>query len=261
MEIEFRKYQGAGNDFIMLDNFSGKYDDLTLSDIQKLCDRRFGIGADGLIKINNNPDWDFQMDYYNSDGSQSFCGNGARCAVRFVANHLLKKDVFDFLAIDGVHEASVMKENISLEMKDVDLIKTMDSKTYELNTGSPHYILFTDNVESFDIYTFGKEIRYSPSYRQNGINVNAVEERATNSLFIRTYERGVENETLACGTGITAAALAYAQKNKLEGDIKVAIKAMGGDLSVHFHRMENNSFKYIKLIGPANFVYSGYMTI
>ncbi len=261
MEIEFYKYQGAGNDFIFLDNFSGRYDALTLSQIQFLCDRRFGIGADGLIKIDRSEDWDFNMDYYNSDGSQSFCGNGARCAARFVENNLLRKDAFTFTAIDGIHQANVMTDKISLEMKDVLQLKSIDENTFELNTGSPHYIHFTKNVKDYDIYSFGKEIRYSESYREEGINVNIVEELSQNSLFIRTYERGVENETLACGTGITAAALAYGRKNELKGDVKIAVKAMGGDLAVQYHVTEEGAFKYIRLIGPATFVYSGKINV
>ncbi len=256
MHFEIYKYQGAGNDFIFLDNFSGKYDDLTLSQIQFLCDRRFGIGADGLIKIDRHADWDFHLDYYNSDGSKSFCGNGARCAVRFVNDHLLKKDVYLFLAYDGVHQGQLIGENVAIEMKDLDQIEKIDDNTFILNTGSPHFIHFVDQVRDFDLLAFAKKIRYSDRFAEEGINVNIVEVLNKKGLFIRTYERGVEDETLACGTGITAAAIAYAYTENLESDQKIEVKALGGALSVSFHVADNGIFKAIHLIGPAEFVFT-----
>ncbi len=257
MQLEIFKYQGAGNDFIFLDNFSGKYDDLTLSQIQFLCDRRFGVGADGLIKIDRSEEWDFHLDYFNSDGSKSFCGNGARCAVRFVHDQILKKDVYTFMAFDGVHQGQLLEQNVAIDMKDVNKVEHIGDVSFVLNTGSPHYIHFVDSLTKHNIVEFGKKIRYSDRYTAEGINVNLVEITAENSLKIRTYERGVEDETLACGTGITAAAIAYAVLQKKEADVKVSIKAKGGDLRVSFYVAEEGSFKAIKLIGPAEFVFKG----
>ncbi len=257
MNINFFKYQGAGNDFVFLDNFSGQYDNISLTQIQEICNRKFGIGADGLIKIDLGDDLDFHMDYYNSDGSKSFCGNGARCAVRFVNEHLLKKDQYEFSAIDGVHEATLLGNLVSLQMHDVKHFEVVDEDTYVINAGSPHFIHFMNNIADFDIFNFGRKIRYSEKYKEAGINVNVVEVRDANQLSIRTYERGVEDETLACGTGITAAAIAYAHKINKEGDAKVALKAMGGELSVHLHKTEDNRFIELHLIGPAEFVFEG----
>ncbi len=257
MEFDFYKYQGAGNDFVFLDNFSGKYDDLTLTQIERLCDRRFGIGGDGLIKIDKSADWDFNMDYYNSDGSKSFCGNGARCSVRFVNDHLLKKDSYTFNAIDGIHKGQLLGTNISIDMHNIDEIEKIDENTFVLNTGSPHYIKFLDKVEQLDIAAFGQKIRFNDRFEMEGINVNAVQILGDNELFIRTYERGVEDETLACGTGISAAAIAFAEKQNREGDAKIQVKAMGGKLAVTFHGQGYGSYKSIKLIGPAEFVYKG----
>ncbi len=257
MKINFYKYQGAGNDFVFLNNMKGEYDALTISQIQQLCNRRFGIGADGLIKIDKSDDWDFSVDYYNSDGSKSFCGNGARCAVRFVNQEILKKDKYKFMAIDGVHEGQLIGAMVSVQMNDLDEIEVVDDNTFILNTGSPHFIHFVKDVSNFDIYTFGQKIRFSEQYAEFGINVNAVQITGTNQLAIRTYERGVENETLACGTGITAASIAYAMKENRKGDLKVNVKAQGGDLSVSLHRTEENGFIHVNLIGPAEFVYKG----
>ena len=257
MVFQFYKYQGAGNDFVFLDNFSGEYDDLTLAQVKVLCDRRFGIGADGLIKIDKSDDWDFNMDYYNSDGSKSFCGNGARCAVRFVNDVLLKKDTYKFEAIDGVHEGQLVGEDISIEMHNIENVESINENIFVLNTGSPHYISFKDNVEQLDMTALGKEVRYNDRFKIEGINVNAVQIVSENGLFIRTYERGVEDETLACGTGITAAAIAFAEKNKKQGDVKIDVRAMGGQLSVSFHAFDHGRDKSIKLIGPAKCVFKG----
>lgn len=257
MEIDFYKYQGAGNDFVFLDNISGKHDNISLKIIQHLCDRRFGIGADGLIIINKSDEWDFEVDYYNSDGSKSFCGNGARCAVRFVNENWLKKDVYKFMAIDGLHEAQLVGDVVSLEMKDVDDVERIDENTYVLYTGSPHFIRFTKEINEQNMFAFGQKIRYSERFVERGINVNLVEELSENHLRIRTYERGVENETLACGTGITAAAIAYALKMNKKGDTKITLEAKGGMLSVQLYRTDENVFKAVHLIGPADFVFKG----
>jgi diaminopimelate epimerase len=257
MQIDFFKYQGAGNDFIVLDNFSGRYDKLTVFQFAKLCDRRYGIGGDGLIKINSDKNVDFGIDYYNADGTQSFCGNGARCSVRFVNEFIFKRDSYIFNAIDGIHDAQLEGGDISLEMKDVEHIESGEDDTYILQTGSPHFIKFEKNIKTADMIAFGKSIRYNDAYKENGINVNLVEQISENILNIRTYERGVEDETLSCGTGITAAAIAYAVKNDIFGDSHIFIEAKGGDLEVKFFTEDAKSFNKIRLIGPAEYVFKG----
>lgn len=259
MELYFSKYQGAGNDFIMLDNRDGKYDSLTIEQIQKLCDRKFGIGADGLIKINTHPYLDFEADYYNSDGSQSFCGNGGRCAVSFFKDLGSNIKSISFLGYDGEHKALLQGTEIHLEMSDVNKVKSIEND-FEIYTGSPHYIHFSQNIHTFDIFSFGREIRYNDTYGKEGINVNVVEELHDNHLLVRTYERGVENETLACGTGVTACALAYAHtKNKL-GENTIHVTVQGGELAVRFH-YDGLNFTNVWLIGPGTFVFEGKINV
>ena len=201
--MKFYKYQGTGNDFVMLDNRSGKWDNLSIESIQKLCDRRFGIGADGLIKINNAEDVDFEVDYYNSDGSKSFCGNGARCSVAF-ANFLsiFKNNKTVFTAIDGLHEAEIDGDIVKLKMGDVDSINN-DGDDSVLDTGSPHYVKYVRDISNFNVFAEGNSIRNSENYQEKGINVNFVENISDDEIFVRTYERGVEDETYSCGTGVT----------------------------------------------------------
>lgn len=256
MKLKFSKYQGTGNDFIMLDNLSRKYDSLTIIQIQFLCDRKFGIGADGLIKISHAENTAFEVDYYNSDGSKSFCGNGARCSVAFAETLGIKANQVVFTAIDGLHEASKEKDLISLKMNDVEGIKNI-AKDFELHTGSPHYIRFVDNAVDFDVFNEGRKIRYSASYKEEGINVNFVEILSQNEIEVATYERGVEDETLSCGTGVTAAALTYAHKENLLGKQEVLIHTKGGKLRVAFDRTNKNQFEAIYLIGPAVHIFDG----
>jgi diaminopimelate epimerase len=251
MTLFFSKYQGAGNDFIMLDNRDGKYDFLTIEQIHFLCDRKFGIGADGLIKINSHSSLDFEADYYNADGSKSFCGNGGRCAVSFCNDLGIDVSKTTFLGYDGEHRAMLNEKEIQLEMIDVHEVKSRN-EDFEIYTGSPHYIHF---------YSYGKNIRYSDTYKKEGINVNIVEELANNELSVRTYERGVENETLACGTGVTACALAYAHKHNKTGDnILVNVKVLGGKLAVRFN-YDGIKFTNVWLIGPGTFVFDGKISI
>lgn len=256
MEIPFVKYQGAGNDFVMVDNRSGKWDHLSLNTIRNICDRRFGVGADGLIKINAHEELDFEVDYYNSDGSKSFCGNGARCAVAFARSKGINTAHVRFQAIDGPHEASQVGGIISLRMNDVSGI-SKTGKDYELYTGSPHYIRFIDDVNGFPVYKEGYAIRYSEPYNEKGINVNFTQVIGERQLYVLTYERGVEDETLSCGTGVTAAALAYAADKQLFGEQTVAIQTKGGQLQVTFNRHGENEFSDIFLIGPALRVFEG----
>lgn len=255
MRISFTKYQGTGNDFVMVDNRSGVYDHLNIKEVVALCDRRFGVGADGLIKLNNHSDFAFEMDYFNSDGSKSFCGNGARCTVAFAHSLGIDTQAVSFLGIDGAHTASSTTIGVSLQMKDISAVTAIASDFF-VHTGSPHYIQFVSNVSEVDVFQQGKHIRNSEAYRAEGTNVNFVEIVEDASLFVRTYERGVEDETLSCGTGVTAAAIAYAVQVGLTGQQTIRIRTLGGRLSVSFLRDEN-TFTKVYLEGPAVAVFKG----
>ncbi|MDQ1095734.1 MULTISPECIES: diaminopimelate epimerase [Chryseobacterium] len=250
--MEFYKYQGTGNDFVMIDNRSGEWDGLEISDIRKLCDRRFGIGADGLIKINTAEGYDFEVDYYNSDGSKSFCGNGARCSVAFAFFLDMFEGNCKFVAIDGPHEAEIHNGIVKLKMSDVEVISA-DGGDMVMDTGSPHYVKYVEDLINYNVFAEGKGIRNSDNYREKGINVNFVEKTEQDEIFVRTYERGVEDETYSCGTGVTAAALTFMQKNNL---ISVKVKTLGGNLAVHAEK-DGNSFRNIWLEGPAKQVFKG----
>ncbi len=255
MKINFSKYQGTGNDFVMLDNLSGNYDDLTISQVQQICDRRFGVGADGLIKINKSSIAAFEMDYYNADGSKSFCGNGARCAVDFAASLGISVENVKFDALDGLHNASANSFQVRLKMNDVLEVKK-DGNAFVLYTGSPHYVLYNDDLSTKNITEIGREIRYSSTYNQEGINVNLVHQINENEIAIATYERGVEDETLSCGTGATACALVhdFLSDSPLN---QVKVKVKGGELMVEFERVSSGHYQNIYLSGPATFVFCG----
>lgn len=250
--MKFYKYQGTGNDFVMIDNRLGEWDDLSIENIQKLCDRRFGIGADGLIKINSAEGVDFEVDYYNSDGSKSFCGNGARCSVAFAHFLDMIEDKTTFTAIDGIHEAEIKNGIVKLKMGDVNNIST-DGNDFVLNTGSPHYVKYVEMLKNYNVYENGNKIRNSETYKKEGINVNFVEKISDKELFVRTYERGVEGETYSCGTGVTAAALTFMQKSN---QTSVGVKVLGGNLKVYAEK-DGNGFKNIWLEGSAVQVFKG----
>jgi diaminopimelate epimerase len=255
--IKFYKYQGAGNDFVLIDNtkkeFQGDKVELSLA----LCDRKFGVGSDGLIFIENDNNFNFLMDFYNPDGSQSFCGNGSRCAVKFAFDiGVFDSKSISFKAIDGIHEAFIIDDLVKIQMNNIDIVEEI-GEDYFINTGSPHYISYEESIDSMNMIEFGRQIRYSESYKTNGTNVNAVEILDLNHLAVRTYERGVEDETLACGTGVTACALSYGVLSNLLGSQSVKIKALGGDLTVDFERNAKNSFNNIWLTGPAEYVFKG----
>jgi len=256
MTLSFSKYQGTGNDFIMIDATQNSAFSLNNKEISLLCDRRFGVGADGLIIIYKEKGVDFRMQYHNADGSQSFCGNGARCAVHFAHSLKLIEEKAVFLAIDGLHEATMKNNIISLKMNDVEEI-FHGKDFYTLDTGSPHYVQFAEHIDSINMVDFGSKIRYSPTYKAQGINVNVAEIMDKNQLKIRTYERGVENETYSCGTGATAVALVYGKVyDKDKKEIAVDIEVKGGNLKVKAKR-KNDSFYSIYLIGPAQKVFEG----
>ncbi len=257
MELTFYKYQGTGNDFVMIDDRDQSLDLTDLGLVRKLCDRKFGIGADGLIAIRNHPDFDFEMIYFNADGSQSMCGNGARCAVAFSAFLGIIQEKTQFLAIDGPHEAILSGDQVELLMGDV---KGIDDKSgdFFLNTGSPHHIRFVEKAEGYPVFAEGKSIRYDAAYAPGGTNVNFVQPIAEDEVFVRTYERGVEDETLSCGTGVTAAALVYGAQHQKN---LVKINTLGGKLSVKFHSNPDGSFSKIWLIGPAEQVFQGKISL
>lgn len=252
MEFNFYKYQGTGNDFVMIDNRDGSFDgDLDL--VRRLCDRKFGIGADGLIAIQPHPEYDFEMVYFNADGTQSMCGNGARCAVAFSAFLGIVDGKTRFLAIDGPHEACISGNQVELLMGDVAEISDR-SGDFFVNTGSPHHIRFVEDAEKYPVVNEGRMVRNASSYAPGGTNVNFVQPLAEDQIFVRTYERGVEDETLSCGTGVTAAAIVHGTRLNQN---KVKIKTLGGELSVRFQSNPDGSFSNIWLIGPALQVFAG----
>ena len=260
MEVVFAKYQGTGNDFIMLDNLDGTYNKLSLAQVISLCDRRFGVGADGLIRINAATNYDFEVDYFNSDGSKSFCGNGARCAVAFAETLGIPVAHTNFMAMDGEHRAFKLNGSVKLEMKDVLHIEQLGSD-YILDTGSPHYVHLTEEMEKEDIRSFGKKIRFSERFHSQGINVNLLEEKDRDHISIATYERGVEDETLSCGTGATACAIVYGALKRREGLHEILVDVKGGQLQVGFSYDPANGFTGVSLTGPAEFVFSGKIRI
>lgn len=254
--MKFVKYQGAGNDFVIIDNRNYHFPKQN-NIIKHLCDRHFGIGGDGLILLEINDEGLPKMIYYNSDGNEgSLCGNGSRCFVQFCYDENVYKTPFIFAASDGLHHAKILETGlISIEMKDVSQIEIYDND-YILNTGSPHYCSFIKNIETINVNEEGKKIRYNNRFFDKGINVNFVSEISQNHLKIRTYERGVENETLACGTGVTAAAIAYSLAKKEDGFYHIKIDALGGNLEVNFIK-KNETFSNIQLSGPAKKVFAG----
>lgn len=256
MKIKFYKYQGTGNDFVMIDNRDLHFPKEDVSFINQLCDRKFGIGADGLILLENDENADFRMVYYNADGNQStMCGNGGRCIVKFAYDLGIIEQKTTFYAIDGKHYAEIIDDKISLQMIDVVDIKVIDNESIFLNTGSPHHIQLVQDIDTMDVYTLGKKIRYSSLYQPNGTNVNFVRKIGNNNFKIRTYERGVEEETLSCGTGATAVAIGMHYLGMADDEC-VNIGVQGGELTVRFNKI-NDSYLEVFLQGPATFVFKG----
>lgn len=261
INVPFFKYQGAGNDFILVDNRENKYNDLNTNIIERLCNRRFGVGADGLMLLQSHEGYDFEMLYYNADGKPgSMCGNGGRCIVAFAKFLGIIDLKTDFLAVDGPHFAKITPEGnyVDLQMIDVADIKN-DGSAFVLNTGSPHYVKQVNNLEFMDVYQEGKAIRNNDTYKELGINVNFIEDKG-DYLFVRTFERGVEEETYACGTGVTAVALSMAREKKQTGKLSTPVKVLGGDLRIDFD-YDGQQFSNIFLCGPAEQVFKGEVTI
>jgi diaminopimelate epimerase len=264
MKIHFFKYQATGNDFVMIDNRSGAIQ-LSEKQVRSICDRRLGVGADGLMLLEKHPKENFNLVYYNSDGSQSLCGNGSRAAVQLASSLGMINGKATFHAYDGPHQGELLPAGIiKIKMSDVSEAKQVGSDFF-FHTGSPHLIRFVDQVEEYPVVEEGRKIRYSEEFKPAGTNVNFVDLRGNNTIYVRTYERGVENETLSCGTGVTAAALAASFQGYSS---PVQIKTKGGDLSVEFKASHSgqvkeggsslfHSFRDIFLTGPAKMVFEG----
>lgn len=263
--MDFYKYHGAGNDFIIVDN---RMEALSQKQLQKefvasLCERHKGIGADGFMLLETSSKYDFSMRYFNSDGNEStMCGNGGRCIVKFADYLGIIQHTTRFEAVDGIHDAGIkhLSDSVSwvrLKMNDVKEIIEKNNH-FILNTGSPHFVGFYDTVKPINVQEEGRKIRYGNAFMEAGINVNFVSQ-TPHGLFVRTYERGVEDETLSCGTGVTASALAFATKNNIQKG-SITIETLGGNLNVSFIR-QNNEFKDIWLEGEATFVFKGTITI
>ncbi|MGP8217312.1 MAG: diaminopimelate epimerase [Bacteroidia bacterium] len=265
MKVAFFKYEGTGNDFIIIDNRKGNLKENSYNLWKNLCDRHFGIGADGLILLQNKKGNDFEMVYFNSDGKESsMCGNGGRCITHFAKKlGVIKGNKARFIAIDGEHEATIKGDVVKLKMKDINKIEAVVKvikEDYILNTGSPHYVTFIDDVMDADIVEKGRAIRNSKAYKKEGINVNFVEVMENGIPLLRTYERGVENETLSCGTGTVAAALVLAHKGLATAKDHCDIETMGGELKVWFSE-KNNNFSGVWLEGPVKLVFTGEINI
>jgi diaminopimelate epimerase len=271
MAITFYKYHGAGNDFIIIDDRNGGFSNLakeTEKVIYHLCRRHYGIGANGLMLMQSQKGFDFYMKYYNSDGREgSMCGNGGRCMVAFAENLGIIKEKTIFNAIDGAHQAAIQHKGInnweiSLKMKDVETIKEQGGE-YVLNTGSPHMVIFSEDIANKDIYEEGVAIRYSPQFAKKGINVNFAEVLDKSTIRMRTYERGVEHETLACGTGATAVAIAAWAAGFRNPENSYKIIAPGGELQVSFAQSSDlkNGFRNVWLQGPVEKVFEGTIEI
>ena len=257
MEFDFEKYHGAGNDFLIAD-IRNHASPLSADRIAKLCNRHFGVGADGMILLEESSTHDFRMRYYNADGGEAtLCGNGGRCIVAFAHRHGIIRDQACFLAADGEHRANILEVDgsvylISLDMGDIQAASWVGDSIF-LDTGSPHLVQIADHLQDLDVIEKGRALRYDPAFSPGGTNVNFIQADAT-GIHIRTYERGVEDETLSCGTGSTAAAIGWAIR--YEAGSPVELMARGGKLRVHFRR-EGNIFRDVRLEGPAEFVFSG----
>ncbi len=258
MTLTFYKYQGAGNDFIIIDNRKNILDPADRKRIKQICDRRFGIGADGLMMLYDHKEADFEMKYFNSDGYEgTMCGNGGRCIVMFAKKKKLIKHKTMFKTSDGVHTAEITDTTVRLRMNDVITIRKLGD-SYFIDTGSPHYVTFTNDVDNIDVFNKGSKLRNNKQFKPHGTNVNFVQIQE-NGLSVRTYERGVEDETLSCGTGAVAAAIVSVYSGQIDSN-NVQVKTRGGILNVSFRRNDKGGFSDIILEGPAVFVFEGEIT-
>ena len=255
MKISFNKFNGAGNDFIIIDN---RDNDIKVNSslVSLLCNRNFGVGADGVIVIKNCKKSDFEILHFTPDGEiGSLCGNGSRCAVSFAHKNKIIENKTTFKAFDGFHNAEILNNNlIKMEMN---IISDIIENEYGIwvDTGSPHLVIRSDDTESLNVYNSAREIRYNDYYRDEGVNVNFVEKIDDEKFKIRTYERGVEDETLACGTGSTASAICMNYLN-ITNKNKITMECKGGNLFVEFNS-EEKEYSKIYITGPANFVFEG----
>lgn len=258
MQLSFTKYHGTGNDFIIIDDRSQQFPSTDHAFIKSLCTRRFGIGADGLILIREASDNDFNMVYFNADGFEgSMCGNGGRCAVDFVAKLGIIHQECSFRAYDGAHRALIQNGSIKLEMGSVASIMSFNTD-YFIDTGSPHYVKFEENIDQKEIEPQALAIKNLPAYQESGINVNFVEAKAPDQIYVRTYERGVEAETYSCGTGVVASAIAQVLKSKSPANsYQIQVDTPGGPLMVRFDLSKDEQISNVWLSGPAQEVYHG----
>ncbi|TDU40580.1 diaminopimelate epimerase [Gelidibacter sediminis] len=255
MKQTFYKYQGTGNDFVMIDNRHLTFDKNDTNYVKFLCNRRFGIGADGLILLERHNDFDFKMVYYNADGNESsMCGNGGRCIVAFAKFLGIIEKTTTFEAIDGTHHAKIEADHVQLQMQNVSTIEKFDSHVF-LNTGSPHHVQMESDLQALNIKESGSNIRYGSPYHQSGTNVNFVSKISDDKFSVRTYERGVEDETLSCGTGVTAVALAMNYLGETDKNL-ISLNTEGGELKVTFKK-KGGGYSDIWLIGPAIQVFKG----
>jgi diaminopimelate epimerase len=262
MQIPFKKYHGAGNDFIIIDNRELHWQPVQ-GEVSMLCDRHFGIGADGLMLLTLHEGYRFHMTYYNADGNEStMCGNGGRCMAAFARSLGLAGDQMAFSAIDGNHLAETGNPGkntilVRLKMKDTCIFRQFEDGLL-IDTGSPHFVRFVKNVDDVDVFSIGKTLRHDPRFSPGGANIDFAEIQK-DGIFVRTYERGVENETLSCGTGATAVALSAAYQSNNKGG-SYHIKTRGGPLTVTYSRLDQ-CFTGIWLEGPATFVFEGEIVI
>ena len=259
MKLTFEKYQGAGNDFILIDNRKNILKPGDRKRIKQLCDRRFGIGADGLMMLYDHKEVDFGMKYFNSDGYEgTMCGNGGRCIVMFAEKLKIIKQNTRFITNDGVHTAEITDTTVRLRMNDVKTIRKLKD-SYFVDTGSPHYVTFRNDIDKIDVYNEGRKLRNNHKFKPYGTNVNFVEVQK-NGLSVRTYERGVENETLSCGTGVVAAVIVAVYSGQIDSD-NVQVKTRGGILNVGFSTIDKSIFSDIILEGAATFVFEGEVNV
>lgn len=259
MILTFEKYQGAGNDFIIIDNRKNILNPTDRKKIKQLCDRRYGIGADGLMMLYDHMEVDFEMKYFNSDGHEgTMCGNGGRCIVMFAKKLKLIGLNTRFKTNDGVHTAEITDTTVRLRMKDVKTIRKFGD-SYFVDTGSPHYITFRNDIDNIDVFNDGRKLRNNQQFKPNGTNVNFVKVQI-DGLSVRTYERGIENETMSCGTGAVAAAIVSVYSGQIDSDM-VQVNTRGGILNVGFRTTEKDVFSNIILEGPAVFVFEGEINV